>query len=339
MSDLLKDFKIPQGVIFEKEESLPNYGRFTAQPFERGFATTIGNSLRRVLLSSIPGCAIVAVKIDGVLHEFTTIPGVLEDVSELLLNLKKVRIKLADGIDKKVIHIEKKGPGELLASDLNVDPLVEIVNKDLHIASLNKDAKIKMDLQIERGRGYQPDEIFKQRIEQVGVITLDAIFSPIVKVNYKIENVRVGERVDFEKLIFEVWTDGTITPEDAIIKGVKILTEHLNSFLKFVSPEQVEVKKDEKELEKGEKELLKKILDISIDQLELTVRSHNCLEKVGLLKVGDIIKKTDAELMEIPNFGRKSLEEIKEKLSQYGLKLGMTDEEIKNLKIKDNIKI
>ncbi|MBU1076546.1 MAG: DNA-directed RNA polymerase subunit alpha, partial [Spirochaetes bacterium] len=207
---LLKDFKLPGGVIFEHEEVKADYGRFIAKPFEKGFAVTIGNSLRRALLSSIPGSAIVAAKIDGVSHEFSTIPGVMEDTTDILINMKKVRIKLADNVEKKIIHIEKKGPGELLAKDLNVDADIEILNPDFYLASLSKTGSISMDLQIEHGRGYVPSEDLKDRIEDddVSIILLDAIFTPVIKVNYKVENIRVGQRIDFEKLVLEVWTDG-----------------------------------------------------------------------------------------------------------------------------------
>ncbi len=334
---LLKDFKKPQGVTFEQEENLPNYGRFVAQPFERGYAITIGNALRRTLLSSIPGTAIVAVKIKGVLHEFSTIPGVLEDAPELLVNLKRVRIKLNESVEKKVIHIEKKGPGEFKAGDLNVDSSVTIVNPDSYIATLNKDANIVMDLQIERGRGYVPAEEFKARIGQIGVIPLDAIFSPVTKVNYKIENTRVGYRTDYEKLILEVWTDGTLKPDEAVAQSAVILKEHLSLFLNFLAPEEVKLEEVDKEEEKIQKKILEKVLSTPIEQIELTVRSTNCLRNAKIKTIGQLIKKSEEEMLEMKNFGRKSLDEIKAKLNEYGLWLGMSDSELKNVKIKKEI--
>lgn len=336
---LLKDFKKPQGVAFEQEENLPNYGRFIAQPFERGYGITIGNALRRTLLSSIPGSAIVAVRIEGVLHEFTTIPGVLEDTPEIFVNLKRVRIKLDPSVDKKVIHIEKKGPGEFKAGDLNVDAAVKIVNPDLYLATLNKEAKIVMDLQIERGRGYVPSEEFKARIDQIGVIPLDAIFSPVTKVNYKIENTRIGHRTDYERLILEIWTDGTMKPDEALVKAAIILREHFSVFLNFLTQEEISLEDVDKEEEKMQKKILEKVLSTPVEQLELTVRSSNCLRNANIETIGQLIRKTEDDMLEMKNFGRKSLEEIKNKLNEYGLWLGMNDDDLKNVKIKKEIYI
>ncbi|MBN1897678.1 MAG: DNA-directed RNA polymerase subunit alpha [Spirochaetes bacterium] len=334
---LLKDFKRPQGVAFEEEEKSQNYGKFVAQPFERGYAITIGNAFRRTLLSSIPGAAIVAAKINDVLHEFSTIPGVLEDTSELFVNLKRIRFKLEGTVEKKMIHIEKKGAGQLKASDLNVDPEVAIVNPDQYLATLNKDAKIVMDLQIERGRGYVPAEEFKSRIDQIGVVPFDAIFSPVRKVNYKVENTRVGHRTDYEKLILEIWTDGTIDPSDALTKAALILKEHIGLFLNFLKAEDLSLEDLDKEEEKMQQKILEKVLTTSVDQLELTVRSSNCLRNTKIKSIEELVKKSEDEMLKMKNFGRKSLDEIKAKLTEYGLWLGMSDEDLKNAKIKKEI--
>ncbi len=266
---LLKDFKVPSGVVFEEEEVKKDYGRFIAKPFEKGFAITIGNSLRRVLLSSIPGTAIVAIKIDGVSHEFSTIPGVVEDTTDIVINLKRVQIKLADEVDKKIIHIEKKGPGDFLAKDLNVDPEIEIMNPNHYIATLNKTASISMDLQIERGRGYVPSEELKDRADddEIDIILLDAIFTPILKVNYRIENVSAGQRTDYEKLILEVWTDNTIKPDDAVAYGAKILKDHFHRFLNFVDSEEIITEEEEPKEEEPDQELVQKILNTPVEEL------------------------------------------------------------------------
>jgi len=333
---LLKDFKLPGGVIFEHEEVKADYGRFIAKPFEKGFAVTIGNSLRRALLSSIPGSAIVAAKIDGVSHEFSTIPGVMEDTTDILINMKKVRIKLADNVEKKIIHIEKKGPGELLAKDLNVDADIEILNPDFYLASLSKTGSISMDLQIEHGRGYVPSEDLKDRIEDddVSIILLDAIFTPVIKVNYKVENIRVGQRIDFEKLVLEVWTDGTIKPDDAVSFAAKILKDHFSKFLNFVDNEELLVKEEKPKEEKPDQELILKVLSTPVEELELSVRASNCLSQSKIKTIGQLIKITEEEMMNMKNFGKKSSDELKVKLQQYGLWMGMTDEDLESIKIK-----
>lgn len=333
---LLKDFKLPGGVVFEHEEVKPDYGRFIAKPFEKGFAVTVGNSLRRTLLSSIPGSAIVAVKIDGVAHEFSTIPGVIEDTTDLLINLKKVRIQLAENVDKKLIHVEKKGAGEFLAKDLDVDSEVKILNPDFYIATLNKTGAVSMDLQIERGRGYIPSDELKDRIDEdeVDVILMDAIFTPVIKVNYRVENIRVGQRIDFEKLILEVWTDGTIKPDDSVAYAGKILKDHFNRFLNFVDNEELIVEEEKPKEEKPDQELIQKILDTPVEELELSVRASNCLNQSKIKTIGQLVRITEEEMMNMKNFGKKSSDELKMKLNQYGLWMGMSDEELKNAKIK-----
>ena len=333
---LLKDFKIPSGVAFEEDEVKEDYGRFIAKPFEKGFAITIGNGLRRALLSSIPGTAVVAIKIDGVSHEFSTIPGVVEDMTDIVINLKRVQIKLADEVDKKILHIEKKGPGKFLAKDLNVDPEVEITNPDHYIASLNKSASISMDLQVERGRGYVPVEELKDRVdnEEIDVILIDAIFTPITKVKYRIENVSVGQRIDYEKLVLEVWTDGTIRPDDAVAYGAKILKDHYNRFLNFVDSEEIMAEEEEPKEEEPDQELIERVLNTPVEELELSVRASNCLNQSKIKTIGQLTKISEYEMMNMKNFGKKSADELKSKLNQYGLWLGMTEEDLKNVKIK-----
>jgi len=333
---LLKDFKIPGGVVFEHEEVKENYGRFVAKPFEKGFAITVGNSLRRTLLSSIPGAAIVAVKIEGIQHEFSTIPGIMEDTVDIFINLKRVRFKLADNIEKKMLHIEKKGPGSLTAKDFDIDPDAKVINPEHHIATLNKSANIVMDVQIERGRGYVPSEDLSKRINsgEIGVIVLDAIFSPITKVNYRIENVSIGQRTDYEKLVLEVWTDGTIRPDDAVSYAAKILKEHFNKFLNFIDTEESIIQEEEPKEEETDQEIVKKILETPVEELELSVRASNCLQNSKIKTIGQLVRITEEDMMSMKNFGKKSADELKSKLAQYGLWLGMTDDDLKKVKIK-----
>lgn len=329
---LLKDFNLPGSVVFEHDEVNPTYGKFLAKPFERGFATTIGNSLRRTLLSSIPGAAIVAVKVHGVHHEFSTVPGIVEDTTDLMINLKSVRVKLADDVDKKVIHIEKKGGGKLLGKDLEVDSAIKVLNPNIHIATLNNNAHLVMDVQITRGRGYMPSEELRELVEdETGVIVLDAIFTPILKVNYKIENIRLGQKIDYEKLVLEVWTDGSITPDDAVSQAGKILKDHFNQFLNFVDSEEI-VAVDDKPKEASDEEMIQKILGTPVEELELSVRASNCLNNSKIKTIGELIKMREEELMQMKNFGKKSADELKEKLKQYGLWLGMKDEDLKSIK-------
>ncbi len=332
---LLKDFKLPGGVVFTAEEVKPNYGLFTAKPFEKGYAMTVGNSLRRALLSSIPGTAIVAVKIDGIAHEFSTLPGVVEDTTDIVVNLKMVNIKLADEIDKKMIHVEKKGPEEFTAKDLAVDADIEILNPDVHIATLNKEAAVCMDIQIERGRGYIPSDELKNRTEEddIDIIGIDAIYTPVTRVKYRIENVSVGQRTDYEKLILEVWTDGTIKPDDAVAFGAKILKDHFDRFLNFVDTEEV-IKEEKPAEEEPDMELVQKVLDTPVEELELSVRASNCLNQSRIKTIRELVAITEDNMMNMKNFGKKSADELKQKLHQYGLWLGMNEEDLQNVKIK-----
>jgi DNA-directed RNA polymerase subunit alpha len=311
--DLIK----PKRLEVEEESLTPSYGKFIAEPFERGFGTTIGNSLRRVLLSSLQGAAIVSVKIDGVLHEFSTISGVKEDVTDIILNLKGVIIKL-HGSDPKTIHLHAKGEGAITTKDITVDSDVEILNPDHHIATLSADATLDMELTVKAGRGYVPAERNKEENQPIGTIPIDAIFSPVRKVNYTVTNARVGQITDYDKLTLEVWTNGTISPEDALALAAKILKDQLTIFINFEEEEEPRKPESEKTPEKLNENLFK-----SIDELELSVRSANCLKHANIRYIGELVQKNEQEILATKNFGRKSLNEIKEILADMGLSLGM----------------
>ncbi len=316
-----KDLIRPKRLEVEKETLTPSYGKFTAEPFERGFGITIGNSLRRILLSSLQGAAITSVKIDGVLHEFSTIPGVKEDVTEIILNLKEVRLKLhTEG--SKAIRVKTEGPRALRAGDILTGDAVEILNPGHHIATLSKDSKLSMEMSVKMGRGYIPAERNKDESQPIGTIPIDAIFSPIKKVNYTVTNARVGQITDYDKLTLEVWTDGSLNPEEAVAQSAKILKEQLSIFITFEEEEESEaeavVSPDQEENERLNENLFR-----SVDELELSVRSANCLKHANIKLIGDLVQKTEAEILGTKNFGRKSLNEIKEMLIEMGLSLGM----------------
>ncbi|MCJ7640615.1 MAG: DNA-directed RNA polymerase subunit alpha [Desulfobacterales bacterium] len=314
-----KDLIRPKRLEAEKETLTSSYGKFAAEPFERGFGITIGNSLRRALLSSLQGAAIVSVKIDGVLHEFSTIPGVKEDATEILLNLKEVRLKLhTEG--PKTIRVKAEGPKVVKAGDILTGEAVEILNPDHLIATLSRDAKLSMELMVKTGRGYVPAERNKEEDQPIGTIPIDAIFSPIRKVNYAVTNARVGQITDYDKLTIEVWTDGSLHPEEAVAHAAKILKEQLSIFITFEEEEEVE---GVKEVEVEDNEVLNENLFRSVDELELSVRSANCLKHANIKLIGDLVQKTEAEILATKNFGRKSLNEIKEILTDMGLSLGM----------------
>ncbi len=309
----------PKRLEVEKETLTPFYGKFIAEPLERGFGITIGNSLRRILLSSLQGAAITSVKIEGVLHEFSTIPGVREDVTEIILNLKEVRLKLhTEG--PKLIRVKAEGPKELKAGDIITGDAVEILNPDHHLATLSKDAKLSMEMMVKMGRGYVPAERNKDESQPIGTIPIDAIFSPIKKVNYTVTNARVGQITDYDRLTLEVWTDGSIDPEEAVAQAAKILKDQLSIFITFEEEEEEETSQTEEqqEMEKFNENLLR-----SVDELELSVRSANCLKNANIKLIGDLVQKTEAEILATKNFGRKSLNEIKEILASMGLSLGM----------------
>ena len=298
-----------------------SYGKFVVEPLERGYGITLGNSLRRILLSSLPGVAVNSIKIDGILHEFSTIPGVKEDVTEIILNIKKLAIKLhADG--PKTIYINHEGAGEICARDIKCDSDVEIINGDLHIAELNEDAKLFMEITIDRGRGYVSADRNKQIMQPViGVIPVDSIYTPVMKVNYTIENTRVGQITDYDKLTLEVWTDGTIDPPDAVSLGAKILNEHLNLFIDLSES----AKNTEIMIEKEENKK-EKVLETTIEELDLSVRSYNCLKRAGINTVQDLTNRSENDMMKVRNLGRKSLEEVIAKLDSMGLSLTSNEE-------------
>ncbi len=324
----------PKKLDVEPETLTDNYGKFIAEPLERGFGITLGNALRRVLLSSIPGAAIVAVKIDGVLHEFSTVPGVLEDVTELILNLKGVVLKYR-GDSPKQLSLDVEGPAEVQAKDIVTDGTVEIVNPDHHIATLGENSKLKMELWVRSGRGYIPAERNKDQTYPVGTIPMDAIFSPIRKVNFNVTNARVGGVTDYDRLILEVWTDGSILPAEAVGIAAKILKDQLSVFIPFEEKEEFYPLPEEEEAVRPE---LNPNLYRSVEELELSVRSANCLRTAGIKLIGELVQKTEQELLKTKNFGRKSLNEIKEILASMGLSLGMQLENFPDPKMMEKFK-
>ncbi|OAG27216.1 DNA-directed RNA polymerase subunit alpha [Thermodesulfatator autotrophicus] len=305
----------PKGVQVHNDSRPPFYGKFVIEPLERGFGVTIGNALRRVLLSSLQGAAITWVKIDGTTHEFSSLPGVREDVIDIILNLKGVRFKLYDE-EPKTFILEKAGPGEVKAGDIQTDGQGEIVNPDHHIATLSKDGHLKMELHVEWGKGYRPAD--PSSVEEIGVIPVDAIFSPIQRVNFNVTQARVGRSSDFDRLVMEIWTDGTVDAQDAMAYAAKILKDQLTVFINFTEEETTE----EKTAEESKPEYYK-YLDKRIDELELSVRSANCLKNANIRYIGELVQKTESEMLKTKNFGRKSLNELKNILSSMGLSFGM----------------
>ena len=290
-----------------------NYAKFVCEPLERGYGITIGNSLRRILLSSLPGSAITSVKIDGVLHEFSTIPNVVEDVPEIVINLKGVRLKL-DQNEEKTLRIDFKGPGEVKAGDIMTDGTVEILNPDLHIATVSEGGSLKMELTADMGRGYNNAEKNKKTDQAIGVLPIDSIYTPVKKVNYSVENTRVGQRVDYDKLTIELWTDGSLKPYEALSLAAKVLTGHLELFIDLsetAKNTQVMVEKEENKKER--------VLEMSIEDLELSVRSFNCLKRAGISTVEDLTNKSESDMMKVRNLGKKSLDEVTNKLHALGL--------------------
>jgi len=319
---------MPEGIVKEESTATSSYAKFIIQPLERGFGVTLGNAFRRVLLSSISGAAITAIKINGVLHEFTSIPGVLEDVTEVILNLKKIRLKL---VNKKAtkLDISINGPHDLKGEDLAKScPDIEVLNPEQHIVTLNSEAKLLMEVRFGMGKGYVPaaQQVFAD--QSIGLIPVDSIFTPLKKVNYEIKNVRIGESNDFEQLTIDILTDGTITPEEALSNAAAVLKEHINLFVNFDKEPEEEKVETEKDLES---ERLRKILTTSVDDLELSVRSHNCLKAQNIKTLGDLVRKDESEMLKFRNFGRKSLAELKEIVDNYNLEFGMdVDKYVKN---------
>lgn len=311
----------PKNIVIDEENRSGFYGKFICEPLERGFGITIGNSLRRILLSSLQGAAIVSVKFDGVVHEFSTIPGVIEDVTDILLNLKEVKLKLKDS-EEAVLRLSREEEGDVTAGDIVKDDSVVILNPEQHIATLSKKGKLNMEMVVKMGKGYVPAEKEKGKNQPIGVILLDALYSPIKKVNYVVTNARVGQITDYDKLTLEVWTDGSVFPEDAVAYAAKILKEQMAPFINFdEEPEPVE-KEEEEEGEKLNENLFR-----PVSELELSVRSANCLKNAEITLIGELVQKTEAEMLKTKNFGRKSLNEIKSILTEMGLGLGMALED------------
>ena len=297
-----------------------NYAKFVCEPLERGYGVTIGNSLRRILLSSLPGCAITSVKIDGVLHEFSTIPNVVEDVPELIVNLKNVRLKF-DGNEEKVLRIDFKGEGEVTAADIKSDGTVEVLNPDLHIATVSEGGSLSIEMTADRGRGYNSSEKNKKPNQDISVLPIDSIYTPVKKVNYQVENTRVGQTVDYDKLIIEVWTDGSLKAHEALSLAAKVMTGHLELFIDLsetTKNTQVMIEKEESKKEK--------VLEMSIEELELSVRSYNCLKRANISTVEDLISKSETEMMKVRNLGKKSFDEVTAKLHSLGLDFAQEDE-------------
>jgi DNA-directed RNA polymerase subunit alpha len=317
MIQKFKGLQKPKRLECELETLTSTYGKFFAEPFERGFGLTIGNALRRILLSSIEGAAVTSVRIAGALHEFSTIPGVKDDVTDIILNIKGLRVKL-NADHPKTLHLKASSEGEVRASHINPDPDVEVLNPDLYIATLDKDGKLEVEMEVRSGRGYVPAERNKREGQPVDVIAVDSIFSPIRKINFLVEDTRVGQVTDYNKLIIEVWTDGSVLPQDAVAYAAKILKDHLSIFINFEEePEGEGAAVDE------ERERLLEHLNRSVDELELSVRSANCLKNSNIRYIYELVQKTEAEMLKTKNFGRKSLNEIKEILAGMGLALGM----------------
>ena len=319
----MKDFQLPTKLELEKETASSTYGKFIAEPFERGFGTTLGSALRRVLLSSLPGAAVTSVKIEGVYHEFSTIPGVTEDVTILILNIKGLRLRLYSE-KAKAIRLKKKGPGELTAADLAVDSEVTILNPDLHIATLDKDATLDIELIVKPGRGYVPAERNKEEGLPIGVIPVDSVFSPIKRVNFSVESARVGRITDYDKLILEVWTDDSITPQEAVTTAGSILRDHLD--LCLPSDETGEPTQEDSSDEANSQ--INQHLFRSVNELELSVRAANCLKNANIKSIGELVQRSENEMLKTKNFGKKSLNEIKEVLLEMGLELGTKISEV-----------
>ena len=306
------EFEKPNIECLEIDET-NNYAKFVCEPLERGYGVTIGNSLRRILLSSLPGCAITSVKIEGVLHEFSTIPNVVEDVPEVIVNLKNVRLKF-DGNEEKTLRINFKGEGEVTAADIESDGTVEILNPDLHIATVAEGGSLVMELTADRGRGYNSSEKNKKPNQDISVLPIDSIYTPVKKVNYHVENTRVGQMVDYDKLTIEVWTDGSLKAHEALSLAAKVMTGHLELFIDLsetTKNTQVMVEKEESKKEK--------VLEMSIEELELSVRSYNCLKRANISTVEDLISKSESEMMKVRNLGKKSFDEVTAKLHSLGL--------------------
>jgi len=300
------------------------YGKFVCEPLERGYGITLGNSLRRILLSSLPGAAVTSVKIDGVLHEFSTIPGVREDVTDIILNLKELYVKLY-GDETKVVRIDAQGEGEVTADDIIADPDVEILNPEMHLATLDAAGSLRMEITIERGRGYVPADKNKRTDHVIGVIPIDSIFSPILRVNYSVTDTRVGNVTDYDKLTMEVWTDGSVRPDEAVSKAATIMVAHLKLF-QNIAGTSLEDENGEGPFTESAEDSGTKTMEMTIEDLELSVRSYNCLKRAGINTVAELVQKTEEDMMKVRNLGRKSLDEVKKKLAELGLSLAENED-------------
>jgi DNA-directed RNA polymerase subunit alpha len=312
-----RDLIRPKNIVIDRDTLTESYGKFVAEPLERGYGVTLGNALRRILLSSLQGAAISAAKIEGALHEFQALADIKEDVTDIVLNLKEVEVKLNSG-DQKTVRIEVQGPADIKAKDIIHDDSVEVLNPEHHICTVAEGGTFKAELTVKRGRGYVPASQFRQEGQAVGTVPIDSLFSPIRKVNYNVTHARVGQVTDYDKLTLEVWTNGAISPEDAVGVAAKILKEQVTIFINFSEDIEPELPEPEVREEKVNENLLR-----SVDELELSVRSANCLQNANIRYIGDLVQKTESEMLRTKNFGRKSLKEIKEILSEMGLGLGM----------------
>lgn len=307
----------PKNIVVEEETHTNAYGKFVCEPLERGFGITIGNSLRRILLSSLQGAAIVSVKFEDVVHEFSTLPGVLEDVTDVILNLKEIKLRLVDA-EEAVVRLSRQGEGTVRAADIETDGSVEVLSPEQHIATLNKEAKINMEMVVKMGKGYMVAESIKNSEHSIGFIPIDAVFSPIKKVNYLVTNARVGQITDYDKLTLEIWSDGSVAPEDALAYAAKILKEQMSTFINFEEEDEPLIEEYEEEEEKLNQNLFR-----PVSELELSVRSANCLKNANISMIGELVQKTESEMLKTKNFGRKSLNEIKSILEDMGLSLGL----------------
>lgn len=314
-------FEMPKRIVKDETETAPNFGRFIAEPFEAGYGRTIGNSLRRVLLSSLEGASITSVKIDGAMHEFCSLKGVVEDVTDIILNLKRVLLKMYSR-DARIVKINVTGPGEVTAKDIVTDGSVEVLNPDQHICTLDTDGKFTAELEVKIGRGYCQADWNKKADQEIGLIPIDSLFSPVSRVAYSVDSTRVGRRTDYDKLIMDVWTDGRVTPEEALTMSAAILRHHLDVFVSL-DRDLVEFEESEKQVDAEREDLRRKLL-MSVNEIELSVRAANCLNNANITTVGELAQKTEAEMLKYRNFGKKSLNEIKAKLEELNLGLGMT---------------
>ncbi len=318
-----KTLLMPKTIRIENPDHIPNYGKVVVEPLERGWGHTIGNALRRIVLSSLQGAAVVSVRIEGISHEYTTIDGVSEDVTDIILNLKQLRVRLLSD-DDATLRLEVSGEGAVKASDIEKNPDVEILNPDLHIATINGDAKLKMEMRVSDGRGYVSAEQNKREDDPIGTIPIDSIFSPVVRCNYVIENTRVGQRTDLDKIIMDVYTDGSIQVEDALGYAAKLLHDHLEMFINFEG--ELEPLKERVSDEKTER--LRQLLKMRVDELELSVRSNNCLKAANIHTLADLVRNEESEMLKYKNFGRKSLVELNQVLQNLGLQFGMDVDKI-----------